>query len=99
VTDPYEDFAPPTDHVANLGATLTALARSAEDRDCLEVFAELLNLESDGMRPHLLTVLLRPDGAARILTIGHVGPGLTLQVDNDLGVRVTQLWFGERERD
>jgi hypothetical protein len=99
MADPHQDPAQPTDHVANLGATLTALAKSPEDQDCLEVFAELLHLGTDELRPHLFTVLLEPAGGAQILTIGHACPGLTLQVDADLEVRLPQLWFQETDGD
>jgi hypothetical protein len=96
---PHRDTQPPTDSVADLGATLTALANTPGHRDCLELFAEMVNLESDTTRPHLLTVLLEPTGGAQILTIGHAGPGLTVQVDDDLQLSVPQLWFGEHEGD
>lgn len=97
MTDSSATPRPATDHVVRLGSALNAAARTAEHRDCLEVFAELLSLESDGGRPHLLTVLLEPDGGAQILMIGHACPGLTLQVGADYSVDPVQLWFGETE--
>jgi hypothetical protein len=99
MTNPHQD-TPPTSHsVADLGATLTALANTPDHRDCLEVFAELVNLENDATRPHLLAVLLEPAGGAQILTIGHACPGLTVQVDADLQLSVPQIWFGEHDGD
>ena len=95
----HKDPEPPTGHVARLGATLTALATSPDDRDCLEVFAELLNVGNDAMRPLLLSVVVEPLAGAQILMVGHVRPGFTLQVDADLQVRLVQLWFPETERD
>ena len=97
--NPREDPPPTTDHVATLGATLSALANTSDHRDCLEVFAELLNLKSDPTRPHLLTVLLEPTGGAQILAVGHARPGLTVQVDANLQLSVPQIWFGEHEDD
>lgn len=97
--DPHQNTQQPTDNVADLGATLAALAHTPDHRDCLEVFADLLTLESDPTRPHLLTVLLEPTGGAQILTIGHACPGLTVQVDADLQLSVPQIWFGEHEGD
>ena len=41
--NPQGNTNPPTDNVAGLGATLTALANTPDHRDCLEVFAELAN--------------------------------------------------------
>jgi hypothetical protein len=87
----------PTNDVLRLGDALTAAARTPDDRECLEMFAELLSLESDGGRPHLLTVLLEPDGAAQILMIGHACPGLTVQVGADHSVNPVQLWFDPTE--
>lgn len=95
MTGTGQDPAPPRDHVADLGPALRASAGTPDDRDCLEVFADLLNRERDATRPHLLTVLLGPTGRAQILTIGHACPGLTVQVDDDLQLSVPQLWFGE----
>jgi len=86
-----------TDWLAGLGAKLSASANTPDDRDCLEVFAALLDLERDGGRPHLLTVLLEPAGGVQILTIGHASPGLTVQVDQELQLDLIQLWFGENE--
>lgn len=97
MTDPDQDTSLPTDQVADLGTALSALANTPADRECLEVFADLLNLKSDATRPHLLTVLVEPTGGAQILTIGHACPGLTIQVDADLQLSVPQLWFGEHE--
>ena len=97
MTDPDQDTPPPKDQVANLGTALNALASTPADRDCLEVFADLLNLKSDATRPHLLMVLLQPTGGAQILTTGHACPGLTVQVDANLQLSVPQLWFGEHE--
>ena len=65
----------------------------------MEVFAEQLALETDGLRPHLLTVLLEPAGGVQILTIGHACPGLTIQIDEDLQLDPIQLWFGENDRE
>ena len=96
---PDQDTQPPTDNLANLGARLAALANSSDDWACLEVFARLLNLERDGTRPHLLSVLLQPEGGAQILTVGHACPGLTLQVDANLELDVPQLWFNEAGGD
>jgi hypothetical protein len=97
MTDSPSVQPPPADHVLRLGDALSAAARTADDRDCLEMFAELLSLESEGGRPHLLTVLLKPDGGAQILMIGHACPGLTLQVGTDDSVDPVQLCFGETE--
>lgn len=97
MTDSSAIPPPPTDHVLRLGSALSAAARTADDRDCLEMFAELLSLESDGGRPHLLTVLLESDGGAQVLMIGHACPGLTLQVGAEYSVDPVQLWFGETE--
>jgi hypothetical protein len=97
MTHPDQDTLLPKDQVADLGTALLALANTPADRDCLEVFADLLNLKSDATRPHLLTVLLEPTGGAQILTIGHARPGLTVQVDADLHLSVPQIWFGEHE--
>lgn len=97
MTDPDQDTPPPTDHVADLGPALDALANTPAHRDCLEVFADLLNLDGEATGPHLLTVLLEPTGGAQILTIGHACPGLTVQVDADLRLSVPQIWFGEHE--
>lgn len=98
MTDPHHNPAMPTDDVAKLGAALSALANSPDDGACLEVFAELLNLENDATRPHLLTVLLEPAGGVQIFTIGHACPGLTIQIDEDLKLDPIQLWFGENEQ-
>jgi hypothetical protein len=84
---------PPTESVEALGANLAALASSADHLGCLEVFANALKGEAPF--PLLLNVLIEPLGGAQILTIGNPRPGLTLQVDADLEVNVTQLWFGE----
>jgi hypothetical protein len=97
MTKSHQDTSQPTDNVADLGATLSALAITPDHRGCLEVFAELVKLKSDSTRPHLLTVLLEPTGGAQILTIGHACPGLTVQVDADLRLSVPQLWAGEHE--
>ena len=99
MTGPDQETPSPPDQVARLGATLAALANTPDDRDCLEVFADLLNLKSDATRPHLLTVLLEPTGGAQILTIGHACPGLTVQLDTDLQLSVPQIWFGEHGSD
>jgi hypothetical protein len=96
---PHQDPEPPTEHVANLGATLTKLARSSDDRDCLDVFADALNVGTDVMGPLLLTVLVEPLAGAQIAMVGHVCRGMTLQVDADLEVRLIQPWFPEIERD
>lgn len=85
--------AEPTPNVSTLGARLTGLARSADDLDCLEVFADLLHHPTQPTWPLLLTVVVEPLGGAEILTAGHVRPGMTLQLDRDLELRVTQLWF------
>lgn len=97
MTDLHQPPELPSERVANLGTTLNAMANTPESRDCLEVFAELVSLETDAMRPHLLTVLVEPAGGVQILTIGHACPGLTVQVDDDLRLRVPQLWLGENE--
>lgn len=49
--------------------------------------------------PLLLNVLVEPRGGAQILMAGHVRPGMTLQVDADLQVHLTRLWYQEDERD
>jgi hypothetical protein len=85
-------------HVANFGTMLSASTKSPYDRGCLEVFAELLNLEADGLRPHLFAVLLEPTGGVQILTVGHACPGLTVQVGEDHQLDLIQLWFGENEQ-
>jgi hypothetical protein len=82
--------------VARLGPNLTALARSDDELDCLEVFAQII--ESGSELPMFLGVIVAP-GGARILTIGNPNPGLTLQVDADLDFDLTHLWFGERDTD
>lgn len=83
--------------VADLGATLIALASSPAHRHCLEVFADTLKAEA--LRPLFLTVLVEPRGGAQIFMVGRVCPGMTLQVDADLQLNMTQLWYGEGERD
>jgi hypothetical protein len=93
----YNGSAP--DHIESLGTRLAALAHSSDDSACLDVFARLLHLASDDTRPHLLTVLLKPDGRVQILTVGHACPGLTVQVGDDLQFSVPQLWFGGHEPD
>lgn len=40
--NPHQDTQPPRDSVADLGATLTALASSPDHQDCLETFANAL---------------------------------------------------------
>lgn len=97
MTDPQNDRESSTHNIANLGATLAALARSPADRECLEVFANLVAVKNDALRPHLLTVLLEPQGTAQIFMVGHACPGLTLQLDADLEISIPQLWFNEIE--
>ena len=87
----------PISEVVALGPTLASRAKNADFLDCLEVFAQLLQLEQDGGRPHLMAVLLEPGGEVQIVTIGHASPGLTVQVDRNLELDVPQIWFGERD--
>ena len=97
MTKPNPDL--PADCVVHLGATLSALAVSPEDRDCLDVFAEALSDGHEGVWPLLFTVLVEPLAGAQIITVGHVRPGMTFQVDADLQVRLIQLWYPETEGD
>lgn len=87
----------PAPELANFGALLAASAKNDGHLDCLEVFAQLLQLDEDDGRPHLMTVLLEPGGEVQVVTIGHAGPGLTIQVNAELELDVPQLWFGDRE--
>lgn len=99
MTDPHQEPDLPTTNVSALGATLTSLASSSNDRDCLEVFADLLNVENEAMWPLLLNVVVEPLAGAQVLMVGHVRPGMTLQIDADLEVRLVQPWFPEPESD
>lgn len=49
--------------------------------------------------PLLLNVVVEPLGGAQILMIGHVRPGMTLQLDEDLEIRLLQPWFPEPDSD
>lgn len=99
MTNPHPTPEPPTAKVTTLGGMLTTLARSEDDRDCLEVFAELLDTKNEGLWPLMLNVIVEPVAGAQILMIGHVRPGMTLQLDKDLESQVVQLWFPETGYD
>lgn len=99
MTEAHQNSESPIDHVADLGATLTALASSSDDLDCLEVFANAQNVGTDEMGPLLFNVLVEPLAEAQILMIGRVRPGMTILVDADLQTRAIQLWCQENERD
>ncbi|HEY8652587.1 MAG TPA: hypothetical protein VIL87_05755 [Dermatophilaceae bacterium] len=99
MTEAHQNSEPPIDHVADLGATFTALASSSDDLDCLEVFANAQNVGTDEMGPLLFNVLVEPLAEAQILMIGRVRPGMTILVDADLQIRAIQLWCQENERD
>jgi|BarGraNGADG00212_1021973.scaffolds.fasta_scaffold115673_2 hypothetical protein len=95
MTEAHQNSESPIDHVADLGATLTALASSSDDLDCLEVFANAQNVGTDEMGPLLFNVLVE----AQILMIGRVRPCMTILVDANLQIRAIQLWCQENERD
>ncbi len=99
MTNPHHKPDPAAANVTTLGATLTKLARSEDDLDCLEVFADLLDTKHEGLWPLLLNVVVEPLGGAQILMIGHVRPGMTLQLDEDLEIRLLQPWFPEPDSD
>ena len=99
MTHPNQKPEPQTDLVANLGATLAALAISSDDLGCLDMFAQALDVGTDAMGPLLLTVLVEPLAGAQIAMVGHVRPGTVFRVDADLQVRLTHLWDREIEHD
>lgn len=99
MTNSHPTPKPPTANVTALGATLTNLSRSEDDRDCLEVFAELLDTNSEGLWPLMLNVIVEPVAGAQILVVGHVRPGMTLQLDKDLEAQVVRFWFPEAGSD
>lgn len=80
--------------VRALGERLAALADSPDDLECLEMFAQLLEVGPESTGPLLLSVLVEPRGA-QVLMVGHPCPGLTLQVDDDLRLQLAQLWHGD----
>ena len=83
-----------TSTLARLGHTLAVRAESPEHLGCLEVFSDILDM-GPGQMPMLLNVVVARDGSAQILTIGNPPPGLTLQIDQNLRVDMTQLHYGE----
>ena len=70
---------------------MAELASSADDLDCLDVFARLLSAgRPESGHPLLLTVLVEPLAGAQNFMAGNVRPGTIFRVDEDLQVRLTR---------
>ena len=52
-----------------VGATLTALASSSDDRDCIDVFANALDVGTEAKGPLLLTVLVEPLASSTLASL------------------------------
>lgn len=97
MTDRHQEPEPATPYVQELGPRLTDLATSAEDRDCLETFAQALDNKYEAVWPLLLTVVVEPLAGAQMVMVGHVRPGMTFQLDADLQLRLIRPWFPSGE--